>query len=427
MPRDASGQVVTRERAGDRTYALRFRAYGERRYVTLGRASDGWSSARAEAELRHVLADVERGLWQPPRPAPVEAPRQVPTFHEFASEWYAAREAEWTPTTARTYLAVLRDHLLPVFAELPLDQITPERIDRYRQAKLAEKDGLSANTINKSVRLLRQVLQRAVSYDVLDRNPVDRLERRSLRQPHNPYPWLDRAEHIAALLDAAGELDRKARADRRHVPRRAWLATLVYAGLRPSEAVRLRWRDVDLAGGRLRVRGSKTDAATRELPLLPVLRGELARIRPVPADPGELPDADALVFATASGRPMSERNLSGRVFDAAARDASAALVKAGHVPLPEGLVPYSLRHTYVSLRVALGDDLATIARHTGHASLNTTLKHYTHVMALDDGARERLRALVDGDPIEAVEAGLNGHHWAPDAPDAAQRTAGGGR
>lgn len=412
MPRPSTGQVVTRERAGDRTYALRFRAYGQRQYVTLGRSSEGWSRERADRELQHVLADVARGLWQPSRPEPVEAPRQVPTFHEFASEWFAAREREWTPTTARAYRALLRDHLLPVFAELPLDRITAERIDRYRQAKQAERDGLSANSINKSVRLMRQVLQRAVSYDVLDRNPVDRLERRSLRQPHNPYPPLDSAEHIAALLDAAGELDRTARVDRRHVPRRAWLAVLVYAGLRPSEAVRIRWRDVDLAGGRLHVRGSKTDAAARSVPLLPVLRDELDGWKS--ASPTAEPDA--LVFAARDGGAMSERNLAARVFDAAVRDADKALVKAGHVPLPEGLVPYSLRHTYVSLRVALGDDLATIGKDAGHASLATTLKHYTHALGLDEPARERLRALVNGEPLPE----LNGHHRAPDPANTAE-------
>jgi hypothetical protein len=76
------------------------RCYGKRRYVTLG--TDGWNRQRAEAELRHVLADVERGLWRPHEPEPVEAPAQVPTFHQFASKWLAARAVElareWYPT-----------------------------------------------------------------------------------------------------------------------------------------------------------------------------------------------------------------------------------------------------------------------------------------------------------------------------------------
>jgi integrase len=69
--------------------------------------------------------------------------------------------------------------------------------------------------------------------------------------------YLDRAHQIIALLDAAGAMDREARSDRRALSRRALIATLVFAGLRISEALDLRWRDVDLAGGRLRLRASR--------------------------------------------------------------------------------------------------------------------------------------------------------------------------
>ena len=65
MARQPSGQVIEDPRRPG-VFGLRFRAYGKRRYQGLGRVSVG----EAEAELRHVLADVERGIWQPPAPAP---------------------------------------------------------------------------------------------------------------------------------------------------------------------------------------------------------------------------------------------------------------------------------------------------------------------------------------------------------------------
>lgn len=71
------------------------------------------------------------------------------------------------------------------------------------------------------------------------------------RAPRRTY--LETAEQIAALLDAAGELDRAARADRQHVERRAILATIAFAGLRIGELCALRWRNVDLTGGWLSV------------------------------------------------------------------------------------------------------------------------------------------------------------------------------
>src|SRR5207245_307837 len=87
-------QLVERVGRQGTTYALRFRAYGQRRYVTLGAGREGWSRQRAEVELKNVLADVRRGIWREPDQAPVVDEPVEPTFHEFASEWIAARKLE---------------------------------------------------------------------------------------------------------------------------------------------------------------------------------------------------------------------------------------------------------------------------------------------------------------------------------------------
>ena len=80
----ARGQVIERSTRAGRAFALRFRAYGERHYVPLGDTTDGWDRARAERELRHVLADVDRGLWAPVRQVAVVAPVD-PGFQSVAS------------------------------------------------------------------------------------------------------------------------------------------------------------------------------------------------------------------------------------------------------------------------------------------------------------------------------------------------------
>ena len=68
--RRPTGQVVPDPRRPG-VYGLRFRAYGERRYQGLGKVSLG----EAEAALRHLLADVERGLWQAPAKQSASAAR----------------------------------------------------------------------------------------------------------------------------------------------------------------------------------------------------------------------------------------------------------------------------------------------------------------------------------------------------------------
>jgi integrase len=250
---------------------------------------------------------------------------------------------------------------------------------------------------DKCIATLSTVLQVAVEYGHIDRN-VAQGRRRRLKVPKPRRTYLDRAEHITALLDAAGELDHQE--DRRTAPwRRALLGVLVFAGLRIDECLSLRWRDVDLAGGRLRVRGTKTAAADRTVELLPALRDELVSY----AAGAQTGDQDALVFATsgtggryAGGAKHSPSNVRMRVLGPAVKTANEWLAKRGVQQLPDGLTPHSLRRTFASLLVALGRDPAVVMRQMGHTSPVMTLGVYAAAMDWADGERERLRALVEG-------------------------------
>jgi Phage integrase, N-terminal SAM-like domain len=171
MARKPTGHVMAPDNDRRRSYALRFRAYGERRFITLGRPEDGWTQERAEAKLRHILADVERGIWQPDEAVPApDVPKAEPTFHEFATDWLRNGEPEWRPKTIVDYRWALELHLLPYFAQHRLSEITAEEIDRYKGAKLRERK-LAPNAINKTITRLAQILEVAVEYKQLEHNP----------------------------------------------------------------------------------------------------------------------------------------------------------------------------------------------------------------------------------------------------------------
>jgi hypothetical protein len=88
-------------RRGGRIFALRFHAYGERRYLTLGTAEQGWTKRKAKDELANVLADVRQGIWKPPRSEDDLKGPPTPTFYEFASEWLATRRHEFAALRAK--------------------------------------------------------------------------------------------------------------------------------------------------------------------------------------------------------------------------------------------------------------------------------------------------------------------------------------
>ncbi|MGH2900517.1 MAG: tyrosine-type recombinase/integrase, partial [Solirubrobacteraceae bacterium] len=309
--------------------------------------------------------------------------------------------------------------LLPFFAAHRLSDITIAEVDRYRNVKVREAEArraavtawqqrcekvkpggprparpprpLSATSINKTITRLGQILERAVEYDLIGRNPA-RIGKRKLKVSTARRAYLDDAELIVALLDAAAQLDEEARHDGSHVARRTLLATLAFSGLRIGELLALRWRDVDLAGGRLRVTGSKTDAGVRDVTLLPVLRDELATHRARSRHAG----ADAFVFATRSGRRQSDDNLRTRVLAKAIERANEHRAAADLTPLPEGLTFHSLRHTAVSALFALGHELPVVMAEIGHSDPKVTLGIYAHVMRRGPEAKAPLRALVEG-------------------------------
>ena len=66
------------------------------------------------------------------------------------------------------------------------------------------------------------------------------------------------------------------------------------------------------------------------------------------------------------------------------------------MPLPDGLTPHKLRHTFASLLVALGIDPGAVMDQLGHTDPTFTLRVYRHGMRRDEASREALRELVGG-------------------------------
>lgn len=391
MPRPATGTVIEKSTARGLVFALRFRAYGQRRYVTLGTTDEGWTRGKADDELRLVLAQVARGVWMPPEDAPPAPAVPVdPVFLDFASEWLEEHGRVLAPNTLLDYRWQLTDHLLPFFAEHRLSTITVAEVDRYRNWKLRQGK-LGPTSINKTITRLGQILDVAEERELIGRNPVRKNPRKRkvpTRRPARPY--LDQAGQIEALLIAGADLDAASVClGRRPLGRRAMLATMILAGLRVGELCALRWQDVDLAAGRLRVTGSKTDAGVRTVELLPLLREELTeRKASLGAVTGTSP-----VFATDSGKPRDRHNVRERVVKRAAELASERLAAAEAPPLP-ALTPHALRRTFASVLVALGHDPAYVMAQIGHTDPGLTLTLYAKTVP--EAERERLRRLVEG-------------------------------
>ncbi|MGD0167093.1 MAG: site-specific integrase [Gaiellaceae bacterium] len=406
MSRQATGQVLERTGKGGRTYALRFRALGARQYETLGSASEGWTRERAQLELENVLADVRRGIWRPPETEPaLEVQREEPTFHEFASEWLEARRPELGDRTYEDYKWALTSHLLPFFATHRLSEITAREIDRYRATKMAEGD-LCANTVNKTLTRLSQILALAAEYELIPGNPAAGKRRRA-KGTKPRRPWVS-PEQLPTLLDAADGA--KPLLGGRGRP---LLAVLAGAGLRIDEALSLERRHVNLARGTLTIERSKTEAGVRVTELPPSVRDELATY----LNGSKWKKPTDLVFPTSSGHKDNRQNIRQRLFMKAIERANVRLAELGIEQLGD-VRPHGLRRTYASLRCACGDDPVFVSRQIGHEDVRFTLNVYAQSVK----RRERMTEAERDQYDRAIEWAS----WASEAPSlgtSAQSTA----
>jgi len=217
------------------------------------------------------------------------------------------------------------------------------------------------------------VLEVAVEYGMIDRNPA-RGRKRRLKAGRPAPVWLDSAEQIAALLDAASELDQEAPSNRQ-VPRRAIVATLT------------------LAGRRITVRESKTDAGALTIDVLPAL-GSALRAHEAAVKPA----FGARVFPTQGGGPSNASNVRNRILARAVERANERLEQAGATPLPASLTPHKLRHTYASVLVALGTDVGAVMDQLGPTDAGFTFRVYRHGMRRGEDSRTQLARLVGADP-----------------------------
>ncbi|GAB2540524.1 tyrosine recombinase XerC [Rhodanobacter koreensis] len=141
---------------------------------------------------------------------------------------------------------------------------------------------------------------------------------------------------------------------------RAMLELFYSSGLRLSELVGLRWIDLDLDGGEVRVLGK--GGKTR---IVPVGRHAIAALRALGAQQGM--QADSAVFRGRGSAPINPRTVQLRMKTLALQQG-----------IPKHIHPHLLRHTFASHMLESSGDLRAVQELLGHADIATT-QIYTHL------------------------------------------------
>ncbi len=293
----------------------------------------------------------------------------------------------YKPATIERYRRAFDGYLLPELGSCRLNEIRASQLERL-VGKLQAK-GLAANSVRNAFMPLQATYRWAVRLEYAAVDPTRGIE---LPLDDGRRDRFATPEEVQRLIDALPERDRP-----------LW-ATAFYAGLRRGELMALRWSDVDLATGVIRVQLShdpesaitgspKSAAGNRRAPIPPVLREHLIEHR-MRADARQ-----PLVFARSSLGGTHRRTKDGPFQD----QSVAQRARKAWEPLGlQRITLHECRHTFASLMIAAMaadgkfNPLA-LQRIMGHSSITTTYDRYGHLMpGAEEESANQLQAFLDG-------------------------------
>ena len=287
------------------------------------------------------------------------------TLDEYVTATWAVTYAPLlSAKTRRLYAGLYDGHISGPLGSVMLRQLTPELIGRWQADRLASGAGPVA--VHKALTLLGNLLQRAVEGGRIASNPARAVRRAPLPRRAEIRPLAPRT--VEKMRAAASPRDA------------ALLAVLAYAGLRPGEALALRWGDVrdrTLLVERSVSLGTERDTKTsahRTVRLLAPLAADLREWRMRCGRPGDR----ELIFPGHDGQPWSEpayRSWRRRAF-------RRALNAAG----VEHARPYDLRHSFLRVSVAARRPLRDLRRAPARSR---RAAHARHLRPRDRRARRR--------------------------------------
>ncbi|MFD0680345.1 MULTISPECIES: tyrosine-type recombinase/integrase [unclassified Paenibacillus] len=278
-------------------------------------------------------------------------------------KWLEDKKTKVKESTLSTYTWLINKYILPALGMYELSNLKPRTIQNFYN-DLVNQGKLSRENVQKVHSLVHDSLKRAERWGMLNRNPASLVDRPRASKKEMNF-WIQ--EEVLVFLKEAKE-------DRLYV---AFLLAIT-TGMRQSEILGLRWKDIDFNDGSLCIvqtlshdgkrllTGAKTNASIRRVDLpeetLRVLRIQYKLIK---SEKRELIDGyqdNDLIVCTQLGTPVIPRNLM-RSFYRITHNADVPKIRF-----------HDLSHTHASFLLKQGVNPKIIAERLGHANIRITLE-----------------------------------------------------
>ena len=354
------------------------RGRGKSRLTRRWYPPEGWSRKAIERELAAVAAEFERQsdagevisrAEQKDREAQAAAEAaKILTFRQYGERVFMPSKTVTMSENSRSnYQGYLDKKIYPALGDLKLPEITPAQITALLLDIQAE--GKAHSTVIKVYTILHSFFKMAYLGDMIDRNPMDKVER--------PKPRKDEVKASGPLAYTPAEVRKiVAGLEREPLKWRALVHLLIDTGIRRGECCALQWKNIDFATGAVSIRGNlcypKTKGVYLDTPknshLRTVYVGErtLALLRQLRVEQANKSISAYVFTQEASPEPMHPQSPTRYLKKFSVR-----------YDVPD-LHPHKLRHTFASIAITNGADIASVSEALGHSDKAVTLRMYTH-------------------------------------------------
>ncbi len=340
--------------------------------------SESWSARVVSRELTRFAADFERRVAagevlsreETRRKAAQEAQEaaRILTLRQYGQRVFMpAKTVTMSENGRASYQCYLDTWIYPALGDIPMPDIAPAQITAALLA--VQTAGRAHGTVLKVYTVLKSLFKMAYLGDMVERNPMDKVER--------PRPRKDEGKDREISAYTPQEVRRIMTAlEDEPLKWRALVRVLIDTGVRRGECCALKWSDVDWKTGAVCVSSNLCYTAQKGVYLDTPKNGRKRTV---------YLSAATLALLKELRRAQAAEAVSAYIFT---RDESPAPMHpqsptrylsgfSARCGVPD-LHPHKLRHTFASIAITSGADVASVSEALGHSDKAVTLRMYTH-------------------------------------------------
>lgn len=362
---------------------------------------DGWSQRKIDTELPRIAAkfeeDCQNGLVLSRRErkereeAEKEAAAKIETFKQYGERVYMpSKKIQCAENTRAYYQNILDIHLYPVLGDYKLPEITSAQISALFLDLQAS--GLAFSTIKGIYITLSQIFKMAYQHEMIERNPLDKVQRprqikTELKEEEIKAFTKDELNYILQCLDSEP------------LKWKVFISLMIDTGCRKGELCGLKWESVDLKEGSIIIRNNlcytpqkgvyDDTPKTGKARTIYISPDAVKLLKDLKASEDEAikkrikrleKEGKPLDFSrvTASEYVFTQKGFNEPMHPQAPNRYFQKFSEKYHI---EDFHPHKLRHSFASVAITNGADVASVSEILGHADKATTLRMYTHADA----------------------------------------------